>query len=295
MARPFPRIRPDGGLPLRRTGRTRRFWGVDLYHRLLNLGWLPLMGLLLGLYLASNALFAGLYLLEPGAIRGAQPGSYADAFNFSVHTMATIGYGTMTPATPYANALVALEAIYGLMGTAVATGMFFAKFARPTARVLFSDVAVICQEHGRETLMFRMANAREAHLVEARVRATLVLTEVDEYGDTLRRFYDLRLRRSSTPLFSLSWTAKHVIHRRSPLYARSAQSLREQGAVLIVTFTGIDDATAVGVHTRHAWNWDQVRYGQRFVNIVDVGRDGAVNIDYRRFHLTATADSDLTS
>lgn len=282
----YPPIRPDGSMPLRRVGRTLQTEARDLYHGLLTLRWGTLIALLVAAYMLSNVVFGALYLLLPGSIRGATPGSYLDAFNFSVHTMATIGYGTMTPATPYANALVAVEALYGLMGTAVATGLFFAKLSAPTARVLFSRVAVISPERGRPTLMFRMVNARDAHLVEARVRATLVLTELDEHGDRLRRFYDLRLRRSSTPLFSLSWTAKHVIGRRSPLYGLSPEELRARGAVLIVTFTGLDDTLAVSVHTRHAWNWDQVRYDHRFVDIVEPNVRGEVVIDYSRFHDT---------
>src|SRR5438046_3115332 len=147
----------------------RRLIPADLYHLLLTSSWPRLLGLLAIGYAAANALFALGYLLEPGALENARPGSFADAFFFSVQTMATIGYGRMVPRTFLANALVTLETLTGLLGLAMVTGLVFAKFSRPTARVLFSRVAVIGRRDGARAFMFRMANERGNNTAEAEV------------------------------------------------------------------------------------------------------------------------------
>lgn len=160
----------------------------DLYHLLLTISWPGFLGLIFAGYLISNALFALLYLAGGDSIKNAQAGSFADAFFFSVQTMATIGYGAMYPATPYANVLVALQALFGLLGVAMASGLMFARFSRPTARVMFSRVAVIHPREGVPTLMFRAANQRRNQILEAQIRMTLIRSETTAEGEYFRRF-----------------------------------------------------------------------------------------------------------
>ena len=160
-----------------------REWFGDLYHHLLTIGWLHFFALGSLTYVAANIVFAGLYLLQPGSILQAHPGSGTDAFFFSVQTMATIGYGVMSPATFYANVLMTIETAVGLMFVALTTGLVFARFSRPTARVLFSNVAVVGPFDGIPTLSIRMANQRRNQMLAAEVSMTLVRDEVSEEGD----------------------------------------------------------------------------------------------------------------
>jgi inward rectifier potassium channel len=199
---------------------------------------------------AANAGFALLYLLQPGAIHNARPGSFADAFFFSVQTIATIGYGQLVPATLYANLLVTLETASGLMFLAIATGLVFARFSRPTARVLFSRVAVIGPHNGKPTLSLRVANQRRNQVLQAEAAATLVRDERTEAGVLIRRFYDLTLARNRTPVFALTFTVMHEIDRDSPLYGATAASLTAENAELVVTASGIDEVIAQRVHVR---------------------------------------------
>src|SRR3989441_4147380 len=177
----------------------RRFFD-DLYHHLLSASWLRLLAVIAGLYLAANALFALAYLAEPRSIEHARPGSFIDAFFFSVQTMATIGYGKLVPRTGAANVLVTVEALVGLFGVAMVTGLMFAKFSHPTARVLFSRRAVVAPHDGVPCFMFRMANARGNNIVHAQVQVVLAREAAPLEGERLRRVHALGLRRPRGPL-----------------------------------------------------------------------------------------------
>src|SRR5947207_3451135 len=219
----------------------RRPWFGDLYHFALRLSWCSFLLGGVALYVAANAVFALCYLVQPGAIANARPGSFADAFFFSVQTMATVGYGQMSPATLYANLIVTIETAVGLGSFAVAAGLVFARFSRPTARILFSRVAVIGPYNGVPTLSFRLANQRRNQILQAEVTLTLLRDERTAEGTLIRRFYDLNLARYRSPVFALTFTVMHPIDRDSPLSDATAASLAAQNAELIVTATGIDE------------------------------------------------------
>ena len=262
-------------------------WLGDLYHRTLRMGWCSFLLAGVALYIAANALFAALYLIEPGAVANARPGSFADAFFFSVQTMATIGYGQMVPATLYANLVVTIETAVGLMFLALATGLVFARFSRPTARILFSRVAVIGPYNGAPTLSFRLANQRSNQILEAEVAAMLLRDETTAEGVLIRRFYDLALARYRTPVFALTFTVMHEIDSDSPLWGASAASLEAQNAELIVTASGIDETIAQRVHARTSYLPHEIRWSHRFADVIGWADDGSRVIDYRRFHDTA--------
>jgi inward rectifier potassium channel len=263
-----------------------RVWFRDLYHFALRISWWRFLLLGILLYIAANALFALFYLIPGDAIANARPGSFVDAFFFSIQTMATIGYGVMSPATLYANLLMTLETAVGLMLIAVATGLVFARFSRPTARVLFSRVAVISPYNGVETLSFRAANLRQNQILQAEVGVVLLRDEETLEGDTLRRFYDLKLARNRSPVFALTFTVMHPIDRDSPLYGATAETLRAQNAELIVTATGIDETIAQPVHVRTSYLPHEILWDQRFADVFGWTEDGRRVIDYRRFHDT---------
>jgi inward rectifier potassium channel len=261
--------------------------GKDLYHYLLTAPWQRLFLLLVVAYVAANAFFAAGYLLIGDAIEEARPGSFADAFFFSVQTMATIGYGKMAPHGLAANVLVSVEALIGLMAVAVVTGLVFAKFSRPTARVLFSRVAVVAPYDGVPSLMFRMANERASQIVEAQLRVALVRTETTAEGETVRRVHDLHLRRSRSALFALTWTAIHPITAQSPLHGESEASMREREANLVASLTGYDESLAQTIHARHAYAPGEIVWNARFQDLFTPLPDGRPAIDYRRFHEVA--------
>lgn len=258
----------------------------DLYHSLMKMSWARMLAFIAGAYLTLNTLFALAYLAGGDCIENAEPGSFHDAFFFSVQTMATIGYGKLVPRTTYANAMVAFEALCGIVGTAMATGLMFAKFARPTARVMFSRVAVVSTRDGQRSLMFRMANERGDQIVEASVRVVLTRNEVTAEGERVRRFHDLTLSRDRNAAFALSWTAVHPITRSSPLHDVTYESMVASDALLIVALVGIDEVSAQTVHARYVYGPNDLRWDERFVDVLGRTDDGRRLIDYRVFHDT---------
>lgn len=264
----------------------RAVTGRDLYHLLLTVAWHWFFALLALAYLAFNAIFALLYLVQPGSIGGAPAGSFADAFFFSVQTMATIGFGVMHPATLYANLVVSVEALMGMAGFALAAGLIFARFSRPTARVLFSRVVVVTPHNGVPTLMFRCANERRNQILEAQVHVYFAREETSAEGLQLRRSHEIKLSRARNPLFSFTWTVMHPIDAESPLYGVDPDLLAGQDAAIVVTLTGTDESLFQSIFTRHTYRPDQILWGHRFVDILGRTDDGQRVVDYRRFHDT---------
>lgn len=266
-----------------RIGSSHSYWS-DLYHWLLTLSWLGFLGLICFLYVTVNALFALAYLADGNGIQNARPGSFPDVFFFSVQTLATIGYGAMYPTTTYTNIVAAIEAMVGLLGIAMVTGLAFARFSIPTAKVLFSNVAVISPHNGVLTLMFRTANKRRNRILEAQIQITVVRNEITAEGQFMRRFHDLKLVRSQTPIFTLTWLVMHPIDRDSPLYGMTPEQLAEAEVELVVTLTGIDETVAQTIHARHSFLAQDILWKMRFVDILSRLPDGRRCVDYRRFH-----------
>ncbi len=237
-------------------------------------------------YLALNFIFAALYLMDRAGIDRARPGSFADAFFFSIQTMATIGYGVLTPVGTYANLLVTAETMVSLVFITFITGITFARFSRPTARVLFSRVATVSSYNGVPTLSVRLANARRNQILEADVAITLLRNERTSEGLRMRRFHDLALARSHTPVFSLSFTVMHPIGQASPLYGATLESLAADQAELLVTVMGIDETMSQTIHARTSYQADEIVFGRRFADMFGYTEAGRLAIDYGVFHDT---------
>ena len=284
-------VSKEGRSNLVKVGLSRAWFG-DAYHFWLASSWWRVYALVVALYLLINMLFA-LAFLAVGGVENMRAGSFGDAFFFSVETLATIGYGRMAPISVAAHLLVTVEAFCGIIGVALITGLMFAKFARPTARVLWSDVCVVAIQEGVPSLMLRVANARgNSQVVEAQLRVGLLLSEQTREGEKVRRMHDLTLVRSSSAVFALSWLAIHPIDEKSVLHGKTVESLREMGAEIYVSLTGMDETFNQTIHSRHAYGWDEIAWGRRFVDIVGPLPDGRVGIDYTRFHATKPSPLD---
>jgi inward rectifier potassium channel len=269
-----------------RLGVERPIFG-DLYHRLVRLSWPAFFGLFALCFLLVNLAFGWLYWLDPGGLAyGPQDNlvtGYLRDFFFSVHTIATVGYGNVAPRSLYANGVVVVEVACGIMMIALMTGLLFARFSRPRARILFSHVAVISPFEGIPTLKFRAANQRTNFILEASVRVSLVRTETHD-DKLIRRFHDLPLIRSSTPVFALSWQVMHRIGEDSPLFGLSAADLAAQDVEIVVLMTGFDSSMAQTVRTRHAYGHEALIHDHEFVDILTERPQGRRLIDFGRFH-----------
>jgi inward rectifier potassium channel len=257
----------------------------DAYHALIRISWLKLsVGVVAG-FLVVNALFGLVYFLV-GGVTNARPDSYLDHFFFSVHTFGTIGYGSMYPGTVAAEAVMTTEALVSVVMNALLCGLAFARFARPRARVMWSQVATVCDREGEPMLMFRVANERMNHVVEANVHVTMLRTEVTREGERVRRLIDLPLVRDRSPSFALTWTVMHPIVPGSPLYGVGPSGLKEAHAELVLTLTGLDETLAQSIHARTSYLASEIVWGERFEDVILPERDGRTLVDYGRFHLT---------
>ncbi len=275
-------LRRDGSFTARRTG-FPRFTYLNGYHALLTMTWPRFLGNVVGLYVAINALFAAAYLASgPGALAGLDStqmgGRFLRAFFFSVDTFATIGYGNVYPVGALPNWLVALEAILGLLFVALLTGLVFARFSRPTARLMFSDVAVIAPYQGKSAFMFRITNARSNQLME--LEAKVLFSRLD---GTVRRYDQLRLERTRVVFFPLSWTVVHPIDETSPLHGCTREDLEQTDAEFSILMSGVDETFSQTVHARSSYKPQEIVFGARFMNIYNpVAPDGTVSIDVSR-------------
>lgn len=260
-----------------------QYYWRDPYHFLLLLPWRLFVPLLVLGYGAVNTVFALAYLAQPGTIANAVPGSFWDAFFFSVQTLGSIGYGAMHPTTFYSNAVVAIEALFSMLSIAMITGLAFARFSRSDARVAFSKVAVIQPYNGIPTLIFRTANRRRNQILEANLKVYLLQDEVTLEGQRMRHFSQLSLTRDETPRFSLGWTVMHPIDRSSPLQGATPASLSQRRATLVVSLSGLDETIVQPLHARHVYGVEDIHWNYRFVDMIYDTQGGDRYIDYRYF------------
>jgi inward rectifier potassium channel len=255
----------------------------DAYHAFLRMRWSLSILVIAAGFMALNFAFALVYFFL-GGIANARPGSLLDMLYFSVQTTATIGYGSMYPATDLANVLVMAESAAALIVTALATGLVFAKFSRSTARVRFSQRAVITPVDGVPTLMLRIGNERGNSIVSAQVRAVLSRAELTREGERYYRFHDLQLTRDWAPALSRTWTVMHHIDERSPLHGADAATLAAWDAELVVTVTGIDDITMQQLHAMHSYDYPDLHWQAKLATMLSTRADGAFVVDLRKFH-----------
>ena len=258
----------------------------DAYHDMLRASWTRLLMLFIGTFLVFNLMFAALFALDPrgvGYAAGQIDGPlFWRAFVFSIDTMATVGYGNMYPLSFYANVVAAIEIALGILFVALVTGVVFARFSRPTARILFSKVAVIMPFDGVPTLMFRAANQRHNLIFEASATVS-VLADIVVDGMQLRRFISVALVRESNPVFALTWTIMHRIDEESPLYQWLTDRKTIGDSEIVVILAGIDERSGQSIHARWAYDDEDVVWDARFVDIIGVDQ-GTRTIDYRKFH-----------
>jgi inward rectifier potassium channel len=255
----------------------------NLYHRFLEVHWAVALGAIVAAFLVINLVYGTLYLLTRG-IANARPGSFLDAFMFSLETAATIGYGNMVPQSTAANLLVASEAIIGLLMTAVTTGLVFAKFTLSPAMIDFARSVVVTPMNGVPTLMIRLGNMRDSAIVEATARVTMFRTEVTAEGIVWYRTLDLPLARERTAALSRSWNILHTIDERSPLHGADAASLERDEIEIIVSVSGIDETSMQPVHARKRYVHKEILFGVRYADVMSTREDGTLVLDVRRFH-----------
>jgi inward rectifier potassium channel len=252
-----------GGREVIAEGLRLNFW-ADISHRCMTASWPAFIGGAALIFLGFNAVFASFYWIGNQPISNVPGGAYIDYLYFSIETLSTAGYGDMHPQTHYGHFIATAELFTGIFSMSLMTGLIFARFSRPNARLLFAEHPVISNHDGKPTLMVRFANERHNIIGNAAARLWLLRNEVSSEGSSSRRFYELPLVRSEHPALALSWTLYHVLDAQSPLHGRSADDLEASSVSLVVVASGYDVVAAQTVHARKAYDHPDIRFGQRY-------------------------------
>jgi inward rectifier potassium channel len=283
--KPVPRYINPTARPRRAVvkGQDRSRW-TDVYHAVLTAPWWAFFLGLLALFELLNLFFAALYAMDPNGISNSR-GSFWNDYLFSVQTVAPIN-SELAARSTYVHIVETFEAFFGILYMAAAAGVMFARFSRPYARVLFSKVAVIAPFDGVPTLMFRAANQRGNQIFDASVSVSLARQATTLEGVTMRRFEELKVQRSRSPLFALSWTIMHVIDEKSPLYGATLDQLYDMQFELLILLSGTDDTLADVIYARHSYTPDEILMDHRFVDVISITPNGRRLVDLNHFHET---------
>jgi inward rectifier potassium channel len=275
----------DGSFNVVREG-LRPMESLSAYHWLLTVTWPRFLLLVSAGYVLVNAAFGAAYFaLGPNALGGDDGSAWGRFwldFFFSVHTFATIGYGTVHPETGAAHLLVTLESLVGLLGVALVTGLVFARFSRPIARIIFSRKAVIAPYRDQSAFMVRLVNGRSNQIIELKAKVALSWHKRD--GQPGRDFHELELEREGVTLFPLSLTLVHPVGPGSPLYGTTEEELRRRDAEFFVVITGMDETFAQQVHARTSYKADEIAWAMKFSDIFLRRPGEPLGIDIGRIH-----------
>jgi inward rectifier potassium channel len=260
---------------------TTRYDLRDPYHFTVALRWPAFVGLFLGLYFTLNLIFAALYAAVPGSLTNARSGSLSDAFFFSIETLATVGYGAMSPATTYGHVIASIETVLGLTFTAVTTGIIFVRFSRPRPNLRFADKVVITTHDHRRTLMVRMAYAGAGVLVGATAELDVLLARRSAEGKMFRGAHELHLVRKRMPVLLLTWTVMHVIDESSPLHGMDAAGIKAVDARVLLTVRGRDRETGADVYDVKPYEVPDILFDADYRDMVSFDSSGRAHADLR--------------
>jgi inward rectifier potassium channel len=276
-------INKDGSFNVRKTGGRMR--DVHLYLFLVSIPWTAFFGLVFAAFFATNLFFASLYYIAgPKSLHGADIQTpltnFEAAFFFSAQTLTTVGYGSISPEGLFANSVASLEAMMGLLGFAVATGLLVGRVSKPSARIAYSEKCLITSYQDITSLQFRIANKRRNNVMD--LRATVILMLVDECSNGLRRdFFELTLERSGIYFFPITWTIVHPIDKDSPLFGKTYQELEKLQAEVLILIKGFDETFGQEVVSRYSYTYDEIVWGGGFAQAFHVDSTGhlVLNVD----------------
>jgi inward rectifier potassium channel len=281
-------INKDGSSNIERKG-VHHFSPLNIYHTLVTMSWTRFCILILIAYLIINLFFACIYyfLIGVNQLGGMQVSSekhkFLEAFFFSAQTITTVGYGRISPSGLEASAVAALESLFGLLAFALATGLLYGRFSRPTAKILFSENAVIAPYREGKAFMFKIANARTNPLIEVEASMFIAYDEMVN-GKSIRRFQAMKAELSKISFLALSWTIVHPVNDESPLNGISEDDLKTMNAEIFILLKAVDDTYAQQVHARSSYRAEDIIWNAKFRNIIEQTSDGKMAIDINRIN-----------
>lgn len=257
---------------------------TDAYHASLTVSWPVFIGAAATAFIVLNGFFGFLYALSPDAIANVAAHGLFGYFFFSIETVASVGYGDMHPLTQYGHTIASIEIFIGLFSIALLTGLIFARFSQPRARIIFANRPVISPYEGQPTLMLRAANARINMISDASAKLWFMRSHTTAEGMPMRRSFDLPLVRLENPMFVLSWSIFHIIDEASPLYGLDEKALREVDGGFVLSITGHDETSGQMVRARQIYSHEELAWGYQYSDILETRDDRSVIVNYQLLH-----------
>lgn len=288
-------VAADGSFNVERIG--MQWTPLNFYQYLVTTNWAYFSAIVVVFYLLFNVFFGLLYMVAgEGQLSGIDAQAswwhrFGQYFFFSVQTFATIGYGAMSPQGTIAHLIVTAEALMDIMMTALATGLLFARFSRPSVKIGFSSCAVVAPyQHGINGFMCRICNMRTNKLIENEAQLMMsVLTPTPDGTGVKRSFFNLPLQINKIQYFSLSWTLNHPITPDSPLYGWSAADLEAGDAEFLIMLKCFDDTFLQTVYINSSYKWQEVLWGAKFTPMISYGKAQNVVLNYNLLSTTEKA------
>jgi len=276
-----PLINKDGTPNVKRTGLSY-FNTANNYHTLITMSWTRFWLMVVSGYVVLNIFFAIIYVsLGPESLDGHSGNTaynhFWDAFFFSAQTISTVGYGHISPRGMAANSVAALESMMGLLAFALATGLLYGRFSRPSAQIIYSKNILVAPylENGKG-LMFRLANLRRNILIDLEIEIIFSFNETLENGKVMRRFYPLEVERRKVSVLTLNWTVVHPLDENSPLIDMTKEDLEKTEAGFAILLRAFDDTFSQTVHSRTAYQYNEIVWGAKFKPAFDRDEDGRI-------------------
>ncbi|MDB4901543.1 MAG: Inward rectifier potassium channel Kirbac3 [Mucilaginibacter sp.] len=283
-----PLINKDGSPNVKRIG-LPFFNTANNYHMLITMSWTKFWLLVLSGYSIVNMIFAVVYIsLGTDSLNGTLGNTsfdhFMNAFFFSAQTLSTVGYGHIYPRGMWANSAAALESMMGLLAFALATGLLYGRFSRPSARIVYSkNLLVAPYLENSKGIMFRLANFRRNILIDLQIEIIFSFNETVN-GKTERRFYPLELERRNVSVLTTSWTIVHPLNEKSPLVDMTKEDLENTEASFAVLLKAFDDTFSQTVHSRTAYQHHEIVWGAKFKPVFDRAPDGRIVLDLSRIN-----------
>ncbi|MET3107399.1 inward rectifier potassium channel [Oxalobacteraceae bacterium GrIS 2.11] len=263
-------------------GVNSQFWH-DIYHYAMTSTWPVFFAVFASTFLSLNFVFATLYSIGDNAVANLYPSGFWGAFFFSVETLATVGYGDMHPQSVYGHIVATAEIFIGMVGIAMMTGVMFARFSRPKAKILFTKHPITSHHNGEYVLSIRIANTRLNVIAEASAKLRLLRLETTDEGVRFMKIIDLPLKRDQHPMFAMGWNLFHTIDEDSPFHHKNARDFEACNARLILSIEGVDETTSQTIRARHNYPWDTFRFNHRYVDISSFDSNSISHYDYSMF------------
>lgn len=285
----FRSLNKDGSFNVKKTN-IPFFERFNFFHYLMSISWLKFFSLILLGYLTANVLFASIYVLIgvehlTGIDRSSGANAFIEAFFFSSQTITTLGYGRVAPIGVLANCIAAIESMLGLLSFALATGLLYGRFSKPSAKIKYSNNAVVAPYQDINAFMFRVVNPQSNQLLEVEVNLTLSMKGKDP---DRRDFYFLEVERTKIVFFTNTWTIVHPINESSPLFGLNEEEVLAKDAEFIVMMKAFDESFSQTVYSRSSYKAEEIRWGQKFVYPMKQEKDGVI-VDVGRLNETEKA------